>query len=277
MTTITFVGGGNMATALIGGMLARGHAAPEFHVVEPFAMQRAKLAERFPGIDLSPQVTSGAVAAADLVVLAVKPQQMREAAHALAPHLASAAPPVVLTIAAGIRLADLARWLGGYARLVRAMPNTPALIGKGISGAYAAPGVDAAGRALAADVLEAGGDLLWVADEPMLDAVTGVSGSGPAYVFYFLEAVLQAARELGFAPADARRLAYAAFSGAIALAQSSEAEPAALRAEVTSKGGTTERALAAMESAAVRTNIIAAVKAAADRARELGDAFGSDA
>jgi pyrroline-5-carboxylate reductase len=156
------------------------------------------------------------------------------------------------------------------------MPNTPALIGKGISGAYALPGVDAAGRALAAQVLEAGGELVWVGDEAMLDAVTGVSGSGPAYVFYFIEALEQAARELGFAAADARKLAFATFSGALALAQSSNAEPATLRAQVTSKGGTTERALATLEGDAVKTRIIAAVKAAAVRARELGDAFGVD-
>jgi pyrroline-5-carboxylate reductase len=157
------------------------------------------------------------------------------------------------------------------------MPNTPALIGKGISGVFAGPGVDRAGRTLAAEILEAGGDLVWVASERMLDAVTGVSGSGPAYVFYFLEALEEAARDQGFGSEDARRLAYATFAGAIALAQGSDATPAALRAQVTSKGGTTERALAAMEASAVKANIIAAVNAAAERAHELGDAFGSDA
>jgi pyrroline-5-carboxylate reductase len=275
--SITFIGGGNMATALIGGMQARGHPARDFHVVEPFADQRGKLTARFPGIVVSSATTAAAIAGAEVVVLAVKPQQMRDAAHALAPQLSRTAPPVVLTIAAGIRLADLGRWLGGASRLVRAMPNTPALIGKGISGAFAAPGVDGAGRALAAEVLEAGGELVWVPSERMLDAVTGVSGSGPAYVFYFLEALEEAARDLGFAPEDARRLAYATFAGAVALAQGSDAAPATLRAQVTSKGGTTERALAAMDKDAVKASIIAAVKAAAERAHELGDAFGSDA
>lgn len=274
---ITFIGGGNMATALIGGMLARGRAASDFHVVEPAADQRARLAARFPGVVASPATTAAALDGAAVVVLAVKPQQMRDAAHDLAPHLSRSAPPVVLSIAAGIRLADLERWLGGASRLVRAMPNTPALIGKGISGAFAAPGVDEAGRALAAAVLEGGGELLWVAGEHMLDAITGVSGSGPAYVFYFLEALEEAGRDLGFAAADARRLAYATFAGAIALAQGSDAPPATLRAQVTSKGGTTERALAAMERSAVKASIVAAVNAAAERARELGDAFGSDA
>jgi pyrroline-5-carboxylate reductase len=274
---ITFIGGGNMATALIGGMLARGHAAAELRVVEPVAEQRERLAARFPGIDLLPAIDARATDAVDLVVFAVKPQQTRAAARALAPHLGAATPPVVLTIVAGIRLADLARWLGAAARLVRAMPNTPALIGKGISGVYAGPEVDAAGRALAGSVLEAAGEVVWVAEEPMLVAVTGVSGSGPAYVFYFLEACEEAAQKLGFAPAEARRLAYATFAGAIALAQGSAATPMTLRAQVTSKGGTTERALAVMEASAVKATIVAAVVAAAERAQELGDAFGSEA
>jgi len=274
---ITFIGGGNMATALIGGMLGRGRAATQFHVVEPVAEQRERLAARFPGVHLHPEVDARAVQGADLIVLAVKPQQARAATRALAAHLAVAAPPVVLTIIAGIRLADLARWLGPAARLVRAMPNTPALIGKGISGVYAGPEVDAAGRALAAGVLEAAGEVVWVANEPMLDAVTGVSGSGPAYVFYFLEACEEAAQKLGFTPAEARRLAYATFAGAVALAQGSEAPPATLRAQVTSKAGTTERALAVMEARAVKAAIIDAVAAAAERAQELGDAFGSEA
>jgi pyrroline-5-carboxylate reductase len=137
--------------------------------------------------------------------------------------------------------------------------------------------VTAEGRRLATAALEAGGDVVWVDDEAMLDAVTGVSGSGPAYVFYFLEALEEAAHRLGFAQADARRLAYATFSGAIALAQASDLEPAVLRAQVTSKGGTTERALAMMEGDGVKARIVAAVEAAAARARELGDAFGKDA
>ena len=274
---ITFIGGGNMASALIGGMLARGQAAGACTLVEPLADARARLAARFPGTVVVHEPSAAAIAEAAVVVFAVKPQQMREAARGLAPHLDRARPPVVLSIAAGIRLADLGRWLGGATRLVRAMPNTPALIGRGISGAFAAPGVDAAGRDEASRVLEAVGELIWVHDESMLDAVTGVSGSGPAYVFYFLEALEEAARAQGFAAADARRLAYATVAGAIALAQQSDAEPATLRAQVTSKGGTTERALAVMESAAMKATIVAAVTAATERARELGDAFGKDA
>jgi pyrroline-5-carboxylate reductase len=276
---IVFIGGGNMATALIGGMMARGRAATEFHAVDPMPEQLARLGARFPGIGTSAAPDAAMCARAALVVFAVKPQQARAAALGLAPLLrgADAPGPVVLTIAAGIRLSDLARWLGGFGNLVRAMPNTPALVGKGISGIHAATNVDARSRALAAGVLEAVGEIIWVDDESMLDALTGISGSGPAYVFYFLEALEAAARELGFAPAEARKLAYATFSGAIALAQASAEPPAVLRAQVTSKGGTTERALSVLDADAVKAKIIAAVKAAAQRAQELGNALGGDA
>jgi pyrroline-5-carboxylate reductase len=272
--TTTFIGGGNMATALIGGMLARGGAAADFRVVEPQVDARARLAERFSGVALHTECAPEAVVGADLIVLAVKPQHVRVAATALHPLLTCPPLPVVLSIAAGIRIAHLTRWLGGHNRIVRAMPNTPALVGKGISGAFAAPAVDAAGRARAAAALEAAGDVVWVDDEAMLDAVTAVSGSGPAYVYYFLEALEAAALELGFAHADARRLAYATFAGATALAQASRDEPATLRAQVTSKGGTTERAIGLLDADAVKAKIVAAVKAAAERARELGEQAG---
>jgi len=272
----TFIGGGNMATALIGGMLAGGAAAVDFRVVEPLAEARSRLAARHPGVALFDECTRSAVDGAAIVVLAVKPQRMREATRALSPHLAGTPKTVILSIAAGIRLADLSRWLGGVRRLVRAMPNTPALVAKGISGIFASSDVDPAGRALAASVVEAAGEVVWVDTEAMLDAVTGVSGSGPAYVFYFLEALEDAARELGFTAAEARRLAYATFEGAVALARASPEEPAVLRAQVTSKAGTTERAVATLEAGAVKETIIAAVKAAMLRAGELGDALGKD-
>jgi pyrroline-5-carboxylate reductase len=272
----TFIGGGNMATALVGGLVARGVADADFHVVEPSAEARARMVARHPGVKAHAECTRDALADATLVVFAVKPQQMRAAARAVAAQISSGPGPVVLSIAAGIRLADLGRWLGGDHRLVRAMPNTPALIGKGISALYAGREVDAPARALAAAVVEAAGEVFWVGEEAMLDAVTGVSGSGPAYVFYFIEALERAARELGFDGADARRLAYATFAGAVALAEASPEEPATLRAQVTSKRGTTERAIAVLEGGAVAATIVAAVKAAAERARELGDAFGSD-
>jgi pyrroline-5-carboxylate reductase len=277
MTPTTFIGGGNMASALVGGMLARATEPQAIRIVEPLAAQRDKLAARFPGVALHAASTAAALGGAGLVVFAVKPQQMREAASAVAVELLKAPDTGVLSIAAGIRIGDLSRWLGGHARLVRAMPNTPALVGRGISGMFAAAGADAELRARCAAVLEAGGPVIWVDDEAMLDAVTGVSGSGPAYVFYFLEALEAAARELGFSAADARSLAYATFDGAIALAKASAEEPATLRAQVTSKGGTTERAIALMEADALKTKIVAAVSAAAARARELGDELGRNA
>lgn len=273
MTTV-FIGGGNMASALVGAMVGRGAPAADLVVIEPLAAQRDVLVQRFPGIPCAESLSAEMVNGAQLVVLAVKPQQLRGACAALAPHVEGL--PAVLSIAAGVRCGDLSRWLGGYARLVRAMPNTPALIGQGISGVYAMPGVDVAGRAAAVAVLEAAGQVLWCPREEALDAVTGISGSGPAYVFYFLEGLVEAALELGFGESDARTLAYATFSGSMALAQRSDAEPATLRAQVTSKGGTTERGIAALEEAAVKQQFINAVKAAAAKAQELGDAAGRD-
>jgi len=269
----TFVGGGNMATALIGGLVGAGARAEMFHVVEPLAAQRDRLAQRFGGIVLHDAVSADAVRGVDIVVLAVKPQQMRVVAQALAPFVATV--PLVLSIAAGIRTADLARWLGGYRRIVRAMPNTPALIGRGIAGVYADPAADERARGSAAQVLRAAGEIVWCAREEALDAITGLSGSGPAYVFFLLEALERAAVEQGFDAPTARQLAYATFGGAVALAQASDDDPSTLRANVTSKGGTTERGLAVLSARAVDAAIRDAVAAATARARELGDEFGA--
>jgi pyrroline-5-carboxylate reductase len=269
---ITIIGGGNMARALLGGLIARGQGSDALSVVEIDADARATVSARF-GVATFAAVEPAAVGGADVIVIAVKPQNVRAVARELAICLKR---QVVLTIAAGIRLSDLSRWLLGYRRLVRAMPNTPALIGAGIAALYALSGVDSEGRSRAAAVLESVGGTLWCDREEELDAVTAVSGSGPAYVFYFLEALDQAARELGFTPAEARRLALATFSGAIRLVEQSDSEPALLRAQVTSKGGTTERAIATLDEARVRAAIVAAVKAAAERARELGELLGDE-
>lgn len=269
---ITIVGGGNMARALLGGLIARGHGSEALAVVEIDAEARATVAARF-GVATFATIEPATVGRADVIVIAVKPQQVRSVARELATLLKR---QVVLTIAAGIRLSDLSRWLLGYRRLVRAMPNTPALIGAGIAALYALAGVDGEGRARASAVLGAVGGTLWCEREDELDAVTAVSGSGPAYVFYFLEALEQAAQELGLTPAEARRLTYATFSGSIRLAEQSDSDPALLRAQVTSKGGTTERAIAHLDEAAVKTAIVAAVKAAAVRARELGEILGGE-
>jgi pyrroline-5-carboxylate reductase len=270
--SMLFIGGGNMASALIGGLIAQGAAASTIGVVEIDETARERLSRSF-GVMACPDLAASTIAGAQTVLLAVKPQQMREVAKALQSSLGR---QLVISIAAGIRLADLSRWLGGHRKLVRVMPNTPALIGAGISGLYALPEVSAAERRVAADLLAAVGETLWCENEAMLDAVTAVSASGPAYVFYFLEAMEAAARDLGFSAADARRLTYATFEGSVKLARQSTEEPATLRARVTSKGGTTERALSEMERAAVKADIIAAIRAAAERAKELGDEFGRD-
>lgn len=269
--TIAFVGGGNMASAIIGGLIAKGRAATEFIVVDPSDAQRASLRERF-GVTTLP-VIDDSVRLADLIVMAVKPQQMQAAARALQPL-----PPdtAVMTIAAGIRLADLSRWLGGHDRLIRAMPNTPALIHQGITGLHAPDAVPATARDAADALMAAVGQTLWLKDEALLDAVTAVSGSGPAYVFYAIEAVQAAAEKLGFTADEARALTLQTFIGAAALAARSEDPPAVLRERVTSKGGTTERALATLDAAGVKAAMIEAVEAACARSRELGDDLGRD-
>lgn len=268
---ITFIGGGNMAAALIGGLIAKGHAAAGIGVVELQAEARARLAAQF-GVACVDSVAAVA-SLGEVVVLAVKPQQMRAAAAALRPRLAR---ELVITIAAGIRLLDLSRWLGGYATLVRCMPNTPALIGAGISGLYASAETDAGQRALAESILGAVGATLWVPQEDLLDPVTAISGSGPAYVFYFIEALQQAAAEMGFSAADARKLAVETFLGTARLAAQSPEEVALLRERVTSKGGTTERALASMDADRVKDLIVRALHAANQRAHELGEQLGAD-
>ena len=271
---IVFIGGGNMASAIAGGLIARGRAAREIAFVDPVDAQRAKLESSFPGVRTFGATGPDAIRGASIVVLAVKPQQMREACEALAPHVA--AVPVVLSIAAGTRSVDIARWLRGYARIVRAMPDTPSLVGAGIAGLWSAPAVDAAGRAAATAILEACGGVVPVGREEDLDAVTGISASGVAYVFYIIEALEAAGRAHGFSAADARTLAYATFEGAVKLALASDEDPATLRARVTSKGGTTERGIAALEDARVRDAIRSAVDAATRRAAEMGEILGRD-
>jgi pyrroline-5-carboxylate reductase len=267
--TITFIGGGNMATAIIGGLLQCGWDAKQLRVVEIIAAAREKLEQTY-GVQTFNSASAEALHS-DCVVLAIKPQQMREAAAQLSLLVKNA---LIITIAAGIRGADLSRWLGDHQRIVRVMPNTPALVLAGISGLYAMPGVTANDRERAAGIMGAVGETVWVDREEDIDAVTAVSGSGPAYVFYFIEALEQAARELGMSAAGARQLAISTFTGASKLAAQSGEDVATLRARVTSKGGTTERALASMESGQIKSAIVRAVKAAADRSRELGEELG---
>ena len=272
---ITFLGGGNMAAALIGGMVERGFDAGDIRVVELGAEARAQLGARF-GVRALPAFDDEARDCA-VLVLAVKPQQMKAALAPLAGRLGA---QLVISIAAGLRLVDLGRWLGRdgapYTRLVRCMPNTPALIGAGVTGLYADPSVDAVGRAAAERILSAVGSVVWVETEAEIDGVTAVSGSGPAYVFHFIEALEAAGRAQGFEPAAARRLALDTVLGAARLAASSDEAPALLRERVTSKGGTTAAALASLAAAGWHDALIAAVEAAAARGRELGEQLGRD-
>lgn len=268
---ITFIGGGNMASAIIGGLLKKGYAADALRVVEIDAAARAKIAQQY-AVATCENIDAAAIAG-DCVVLAIKPQNMREVATVLRPHIQQ---QLVISIAAGIRGSDLARWLGGYARIVRAMPNTPALVGAGCTGLYAMPGATKDDAAHAEAILGAVGTTLMVEREEQLDAITAVSGSGPAYVFYFIEALQQAALDLGLAPEAARRLAIETFAGAVKLAAESPEDAATLRARVTSKGGTTAAALASMQTAHIKEAIVNAVKAANARSRELGNELGKD-
>ncbi len=265
---ITFIGGGNMATALIGGLLKRDFTPKQLRVVEINADNRTKLQQEF-GVQATAELAEG-VAGSEVIVLAVKPQQLSDVSQQLAPLLNG---QLLVSIAAGIRAADLARWLGTQ-NVVRAMPNTPALIQSGMTGLYALPAVSKAQRDQAQSILAAVGETLWVQDEVMLDAITAISGSGPAYVFYFIEAMQQAARELGFNDQDARRLSIDTFLGSAKLADASAEDASMLRARVTSKNGTTERALLSMEANNVKQHIITAAKAAAARAKEMGDELG---
>ena len=246
------------------------------HVVDPNPAALEAL-HAGHGVTTAPAIDA-AVTAAEVIVLAVKPQSMREAVAPLVPLLQSAGhEPLVLSIAAGIRSADLSRWLGGYGAIVRCMPNTPALIGMGISGLVASAGVTESQRRAADQVLKAVGATVWLDDEAKIDAVTGVSGSGPAYVFYFIEAMQQAAVELGLTAEQGLELAKATFTGAAQLAAQSHEPVAVLRERVTSKGGTTYAALTSMEESGVKAAIVTAVKAAAARGRELGEQMGRDA
>ena len=265
---IAFIGGGNMASAIIGGLLKQGLTASRIQVIEPWAEQRARLQTQF-GITAQ-AVPGAALASAGLVVWAVKPQTFKEAAQQAGPRTGQA---LHLSVAAGIRSSSIARWLSTE-RIVRAMPNTPALIGKGVTALFARPAVTAADRQAVEGVIATTGEHLWLDDEKHLDAVTALSGSGPAYVFYFIEAMVQAGVQMGLTPAQAHTLAVETFTGASALARASSEAPEVLRARVTSKGGTTHAALSAMEQDDVKNLFIRAMHAARQRAAELGNEFG---
>lgn len=266
---VAFIGGGNMASALIGGLVQSGRAPSTIRVVDPGAGPREALQARF-GVHTQ-AVADAALAGSALVVWAVKPQYFAEAAAPVAAHAGAA---LHLSVMAGVRCSAIQRAMGlsaDAARIVRSMPNTPAMIGRGIAGLWATPAVQPADRALVEQVLAPTGQLLWLAAEADLDAVTALSGSGPAYVFYFVEAMMEAAAQMGLTPEQGKRLALATFDGAAALAAGSDEPPALLRERVTSKGGTTFAALESMRADGVQAAIVRAVRAAQRRAGELGD------
>ena len=272
MSRIVFIGGGNMGRALTGGLIAQGRDPSTIDVVEIDTGARERLV-RESAVRAFASPKDADLRGAEAIIVAVKPQGMRDTAQSIAPYLTNA---LVISIAAGIRLRDLSRWLGNYRKLVRAMPNTPALIRRGITGLFADDGVTAAERTLAESILGAVGETMWCEREQQLDAITAVSGSGPAYLFYFLESMIASAEALGFSAGDARRLAYASASGAMALAESSNEMPSTLRAQVTSKKGTTQAALESLDKSGVKEAFVEAVKRADARARELGDELGRD-
>jgi pyrroline-5-carboxylate reductase len=266
---IAFIGGGNMASAIIGGLIRQGLPAAQIEVVEPFAEARQKLRSQFA---IEAQERAGpALARTGLVVWAVKPQTFKDAAAQARPHTGNA---LHLSVAAGIRSDSIAQWLGTQ-RVVRSMPNTPALVGKGMTALFARAGVSAEDKAKVEQVIATTGEWLWVGEEQHLDAVTALSGSGPAYVFFFLEAMTEAGMEMGLSREQAYKLSVGTFAGASELARASEDPPEVLRQRVTSKGGTTYAAITSMEQDRVQALFIKALHAARQRARELGDEFGA--
>jgi pyrroline-5-carboxylate reductase len=266
---IAFIGGGNMASAIIGGLIKRGTKAANIQVVEPFDEQATRLKSQF---DVQVEAHPGpALDSAGLVVWAVKPQTFKEAAMMVRFHTKTA---LHLSIAAGIRSDSIAHWLGTEV-VVRSMPNTPALIGKGMTALFARKAVSAADRLAVESVIKTTGDFVWLDEEQQLDAVTAISGSGPAYVFYFIEGMIEAGVDMGLSREQAHKLAVGTFVGSSALAKASDEPLEILRARVTSKGGTTYAAITSMEQDRLKILFIRAMHAAKQRARELGDEFGS--
>jgi pyrroline-5-carboxylate reductase len=272
-THITFIGGGNMGRALIGGLLASNLNPEQITVVEPFTATAEKL-----GADFSISIINSIdqlqfdSKLEQVVVMAVKPQDFKQVALSLAPHLKTIAAErlLIISIAAGIRLSSMANWLG-HSRCVRAMPNTPALIGMGITGLCADSSVDGQARVKAEALCNAVGQSVWVENESRIDAVTALSGSGPAYVFAFLEALQAGGEKLGLDSVTARALAYATLQGAAQLAVNSTESAGSLREKVTSKGGTTAAALAVLQASDWQGILEAALAAAAKRGQAMGD------
>jgi pyrroline-5-carboxylate reductase len=267
---VAFLGGGNMAAALIGGLLGRGYERAAISAMEVSTPTRERLAAQH-GVHVS-AAPDAATRQAEVLVLAVKPQDLRGAVEGLS----GLDQKLVISIAAGVRVDALSRWLHGHRKLVRCMPNTPALIGAGIAALYALPEVSGEERGKAETILRAVGEVVWVDDERLLDPVTAVSGSGPAYVFWFIEQLAASAQKLGLPKDTALKLALQTVLGAAKLAAQSDKSPAELRKQVTSKGGTTEAALKVFEQEKLAERMMKALEAASRRGAALGDELGGN-
>lgn len=268
---IAFIGAGNMARALIGGLIASGAQRSQITVADPLPAALDAVNRQF-GVPVAPD-NAAATDQAQVVVLAVKPQVMQAVVTALEPQI-RARRPLVVSVAAGIPLVAITHWLKGHQRIVRTMPNRPALLGCGVTALFAGSAVSEADRTLAGSLLSTVGAVVWVASEPQLDAVTAVSGGGPAYFFLLIELLEAAAREQGLPAEVARTLSIETAYGAGCLARQREYDAAELRAQVASKGGTTEAALKEFEGADLRGIVSRAVAAATRRSAELADQFG---
>ena len=265
---IAFIGGGNMASAIMGGLIRQGVPASNITVIEPFEAARTALKNNL-GIEAL-AAADESLQSAQLVVWAVKPQSFKEAAAPVAAYTRNA---LHLSVAAGITTDSIANWIGTQ-RIVRAMPNTPALVGKGMTGLFARPEVSAEGKALIEAVIGSTGEFTWVDKEEHLDAVTALSGSGPAYVFLFLEAMTQAGVNMGLTAEQSYQLAVATFAGGAELAARSTESAATLRERVTSKGGTTYAAITHMQAQKLPEHFMEAMRQAQIRAQELAAEFG---
>ena len=272
-TTLAFIGGGNMASSLVAGLIADGWDPARIRVADASTQQLERLSRRFPVTTTSDNKT--AIAQADIIVLAVKPQSMQAVAQELAADI-NQQQPLVISIAAGIREATLRDWLGAGTPIVRSMPNTPAMVQSGATALFANPAVSDEQRSIAESILRAVGLAIWVDDEALMDAVTALSGSGPAYFFLFMEALQSAGCELGLPVKTARLLTLQTAFGAAKMALESTEDAATLRQRVTSPGGTTERAVGVLQDGGLEALVSKALQAAAARSRELADEFGSD-
>lgn len=264
---IGFIGGGNMARAIIGGLKNNGFNTKNISVLELDAEKRAQLCREF---DTKGAENFDDISNTDVIILSIKPQQLKSVCEQLLPYIKN---QLIISIAAGIRSADIAGWLNQHESIVRVMPNTPAQIQAGVSALYALDKVSPQQREQANLILAAVGKTVWLDDEGKMDAVTAISGSGPAYVFYLIEALQEAGVKLGLTADEANMLAVQTFKGASLLAAQSTEDIVTLRAQVTSKGGTTEQGILALETADIKHIVHTAAKAAADKSKALGDAL----